>query len=155
MKAEPGTYALILRAEHEQDIDVGALGEMTVYPATYVYVGSAFGPGGLRARVHRHARNDGARHWHVNYLRDVTTLRGVWYTYDEQRRECSWASALRTLAGMTVQLNGFGASDCSCPTHLLRGERTPQLSRFHDRLQSIISGHAPIFRTEGEILLPD
>lgn len=155
MKTEPGTYALLLRAEQEQSIDVGALGELMVDPATYVYVGSAFGPGGLRARVHRHARNDGTRHWHVDYLRAVTELEAVWYTHDEKRRECEWAMALRTLPGMTVPLHGFGASDCSCPGHLILGEGEPDLFRFRDRVRSAVPSHAPIFRTEEEIRLSE
>ena len=85
MTSDPGTYALLLRADTEQAIEAGALGVMSVEPGTYVYVGSAFGPGGLRARVGRHVRDDGALHWHVDYLRAVTTLDTVWYTHDAER----------------------------------------------------------------------
>jgi Uri superfamily endonuclease len=74
MGAQQGTYALLLRARVEQAIEVGALGTLSVRPGTYVYVGSAFGPGGLSARVRRHADGTGTLHWHVDYLRAVTTL---------------------------------------------------------------------------------
>lgn len=60
MTSETGTYALRPRAEEEQTIEVGALGEMSIRPGWYVYVGSAFGPGGLQSRVLRHVRGDGA-----------------------------------------------------------------------------------------------
>lgn len=122
LRSDPGTYALFLRAGEQRTIAVGALGEMTVQPGVYVYVGSAFGPGGVQARVHRHARADGALHWHVDYLRAVTTLERVWWTHDETRRECDWASALRAWEASTVPLDGFGASDCACPSHLMRVE---------------------------------
>ena len=59
---EPGTYALLFRAEEDRTVEVGALDSMTVQPGQYVYVGSAFGPGGVQARVRRHARGDGALH---------------------------------------------------------------------------------------------
>ena len=119
---EPGTYALLFRAEEEQTVEVGALGSMTVQPGQYVYVGSALGPGGVQARVRRHARGDGALHWHVDYLRAATVLDRVWWTHDDTRRECDWAAALRNRPDTTVPLSGFGASDCDCPAHLVRTE---------------------------------
>jgi Uri superfamily endonuclease len=134
MTSDPGTYALLLRADTEQEIEVGALGVMPVEPGTYVYAGSAFGPGGLRARVGRHVRGDGALHWHVDYLRAVTTLETVWYTHDPNRRECTWARVLRSLPDATVPLDGFGASDCNCPAHLVRMTSTPALSTFRTRI---------------------
>jgi Uri superfamily endonuclease len=122
LRRDSGTYALLLRADAEQTIAVGALGTLTVQPGAYVYVGSAFGPGGVEARVRRHARGDGALHWHVDYLRAVTTLARVWWTHDETRRECDWATALRERSDTAVPLDGFGASDCGCPSHLVRAE---------------------------------
>jgi len=148
MTDAPGTYALLLRAAEEQSIEVGALGDMAVRPGTYVYVGSAFGPGGLRARVARHVRGDGALHWHVDYLRAVTTLAVVWYTHDPERRECTWAETLRSLSGATVPVNGFGASDCVCPAHLVRFEAAPSVSTFRTRLRGECPDHEMISRFE-------
>ena len=153
MTDAPGTYALLLRAADEQSIEVGALGDMAVRPGTYVYVGSAFGPGGLRARVGRHARGDGALHWHVDYLRAVTTLGAVWYTHDPERRECTWAETLRSLSGATVPVNGFGASDCVCPAHLVRMDPAPSVSAFRTRLRGRCPDHAPVERAETRELL--
>ena len=146
MTSDPGTYALLLRADTEQAIEVGALGVMSVEPGTYVYVGSAFGPGGLRARVGRHVRDDGALHWHVDYLRAVTTLDTVWYTHDAERRECAWATVLRALPRAAVPLGGFGASDCTCPTHLVRTGSAPSLSVFRARLYERCPDHASVER---------
>jgi len=148
MTDAPGTYALLLRGEEPQEIEVGALGTMTVRPGTYVYVGSAFGPGGLRARVERHVRADGALHWHVDYLRAVATLDAVWYTHDTQRRECTWAEVLRSFPGVTVPLDGFGASDCTCPAHLVRMDSTPSVSAFRTRLRERYLDHETISRFE-------
>ena len=151
MTDAPGTYALLLRATEKQGIEVGALGSMTVRPGVYVYLGSAFGPGGLRARVRRHGRGDGALHWHVDYLRAVTTLDAVWYTHDPERRECAWAEALRRLPGATVPLDGFGASDCSCSAHLVRFKSTPVLSSFRTRIHARYPDHGAVGRRENPI----
>ncbi|MCS4038555.1 GIY-YIG nuclease family protein [Salinibacter ruber] len=148
MTDAPGTYALLLQNEERQEIEVGALGAMTVRPGVYVYVGSAFGPGGLRARVGRHARGDGALHWHVDYLRAATALEAVWYTHDPERRECTWAAVLRALPGASVPVDGFGASDCTCPAHLVRFEAAPSVSPFRTRLRGECPDHEMISRFE-------
>ena len=51
MKPEPGSYAVILRNRKQATIDVGRRIQLAIEPGYYLYVGSAFGPGGLRARV--------------------------------------------------------------------------------------------------------
>jgi Uri superfamily endonuclease len=146
MTSDGGTYALHLFADEGRTIEVGALGEWTMRPGHYVYVGSAFGPGGLRARVRRHARGDGALHWHVDYLRPVTTLEAVWYTHDPERRECTWATVLRNEDGARVPMDGFGASDCDCPAHLVAVDPRPSLSAFRDRLRARCPAHAAVER---------
>jgi Uri superfamily endonuclease len=149
MTDAPGTYALLLRADEAEEIEVGALGAMAVRPGVYVYVGSAFGPGGLRARVGRHARGDGALHWHVDYLRAVMTLGAVWYTHDPERRECLWAVVLRSLPEATVPLDGFGASDCPCPAHLVRFAEPPSMARFRNRIHARGDNHSSVSRMDG------
>jgi Uri superfamily endonuclease len=148
MTNEVGTYALLLRSSDACTLEVGALGTMTVQPGAYVYVGSAFGPGGVRARVQRHARGDGATHWHVDYLRTVTTLDAVWYTHDSTRRECDWASVLRDLSTARVPLSGFGASDCACPAHLVALQGRPSFSDFRERVWADCPDHAPMSKVE-------
>lgn len=152
MTSDSGTYALLLRADAKRDIEVGALGPMTVSPGTYVYVGSAFGPGGVQARVRRHARAEGASHWHVDFLRAVTVLERVWYTHDDIRRECSWTRVLHELPGAQLPYDGFGASDCECPSHLVRFEAAPSLEAFRTRVRAECSTHASIHEKEARAL---
>ena len=38
-----------------QEVPIGKLGVLHMLPGIYVYVGSALGPGGLAARIERHA----------------------------------------------------------------------------------------------------
>ena len=155
MQKAPGTYALLLRADTVRTIEVGALGDMHVSPGTYVYVGSAFGPGGLQARVGRHVRGDGSLHWHVDYLRAVTALAAVWYAYSEVRWECSWASALRQHPKSTIPLEGFGASDCDCSTHLVAFDALPSFADVRERMRPERPNHPPIQRADPSTVLTE
>jgi Uri superfamily endonuclease len=49
-----GTYALLLNLPRAIHLRVGKFGAYRFPQGDYVYVGSAFGPGGLRARITRH-----------------------------------------------------------------------------------------------------
>jgi len=51
LEPKPGTYALILSCASNARIQVGRLGTMRLQRGYYVYLGSALGPGGLRARI--------------------------------------------------------------------------------------------------------
>lgn len=73
MRAECGTYLLVLRSHGEATVQVGRWGPLAVRPGVYLYVGSAFGPGGVRARVGRHLRMRKKPHWHLDYLRPLAT----------------------------------------------------------------------------------
>lgn len=115
MKPLGGTYSLVLRCRQPQSISVGRLGDISFSTGYYVYVGSAFGPGGVRARVRRHARVNRTRHWHIDYVRPALSLEEVWFCHDRVRQEHRWAAAFAE-AGEVV--NGFGCSDCRCPSHL-------------------------------------
>ena len=59
MNAQPGSYALILQADRRQTVRIGRLGQLTVEPGCYVYVGSALGPGGVRAQGGHHGAGFG------------------------------------------------------------------------------------------------
>ena len=59
MNAQPGSYALILQADRRRTVRIGRLGQLAVEPGCYVYVGSALGPGGVRARVGHHGAGCG------------------------------------------------------------------------------------------------
>ncbi len=50
---DTGSYALLMENRRCSSILVGALGEVEFKRGFYVYIGSAFGPGGVDARVRR------------------------------------------------------------------------------------------------------
>jgi Uri superfamily endonuclease len=111
-----------------QIISVGKLGEIAFPAGCYLYVGSALGPGGLRARLERHRRRLGKSkhaHWHIDYLRERATWAGAWGQATGERLECAWAAAMRSLPDVEVGAPGFGASDCRCQTHLVRVPALP------------------------------
>lgn len=119
MERQTGTYALYLKIEQETKISVGRLG-IFVFPAGYyVYVGSALGSGGLRARLSRHQRGDKKLYWHIDYFLLHANIVGVQVDSSGERLECRWAQALLSVPGAQVIAPRFGASDCRCPAHLI------------------------------------
>ena len=114
----PGNYALILFCASNARIQIGRLGKMQLQIGYYVYLGSALGPGGLRARIAHHQELTSRPHWHIDYLRAHTRLHSVWLNYDGRRHEHEWACEIYKMKDALVPLPGFGASDCFCPSHL-------------------------------------
>ena len=145
MRNLPATYALILSSVSDRWIEIGKLGKFLIQPGYYIYAGSAFGPGGLKARIAHHARTSQRPHWHIDYLRSILFLNEVWYSYHSARHEHQWADAFRHLEGATLPISGFGASDCRCKSHLLLFSTQPSVRRFRHRLRTQLNGHARIF----------
>jgi Uri superfamily endonuclease len=130
IKPKPGTYALILSCSTKIHIQIGSLRTMCLQPGYYVYLGSALGHGGLRARIAHHRKLSPKPHWHIDYLRAHTQIHGIWFSYDARRREHQWARAMLTMRGARVPLPGFGASDCNCRSHLYFFNRCPSRMTF-------------------------
>ena len=129
MDSRPGTYALLLQSNTNTAAQIGRWGELDICQGYYVYVGSAFGPGGVLARVSRHCRDTKSKHWHIDYLRDFTSLTSVWYSHSPTRLEHTWARAMAKMRQMTP-IQGFGCSDCRCETHLFFTTKKPKLATF-------------------------
>ena len=118
LPSQPGTYALLLEATAMREVPIGKLGLLHMLPGIYVYVGSALGPGGLAARIDRHALREKTLHWHIDYLRAATRLIAVWFARGAKHRECRWSRMLEQADGAQIPLDGFGSSDCRCRSHL-------------------------------------
>jgi Uri superfamily endonuclease len=146
--AEPGTYALLLKLDKQERITIGKLGTFDFPAGYYLYVGSALGPGGLRARLAHHRRSSenssGANrgqtgqklHWHIDYLLQRGQLVEVWSVASAERLECKWGQIARRLSGAQVPVQGFGSSDCRCPAHLIYFRARPSRERFERTLQA-------------------
>jgi len=145
LQRSPGTYALILSSTTDYPLQVGRLGQLHLRPGFYVYVGSALGPGGLLARVAHHRRRTVRPHWHIDYVRAVAPLTAVWYAYDTLRWEHQWAEVLQCTPGATIPLQRFGASDCTCMSHLFFFTTRPSCYTFCGRVQDACGVHTPIY----------
>lgn len=87
-------------------------------PGHYVYAGSAYGPGGIGARLGRHFRRDKKRHWHIDHL--TASAGGMTAFAIKGGSECAILARLGALPGFGHVLAGFGSSDCAaCRSHLL------------------------------------
>jgi Uri superfamily endonuclease len=142
--AQFGTYALILHARRAASVPIGRLGILDLRPGWLIYVGSAFGPGGLRARLAHHVRTPTNPHWHIDFLKPHSRRVAVWYTHDRARREHDWAHTLSALRGMMLPMPRFGASDCSCPAHLFARRDRPRIEAFRRRIHALHRDHASI-----------
>jgi Uri superfamily endonuclease len=140
-----GTYALLLGPRVPTVLQVGRLGPLSLDAPLYLYVGSAFGPGGLAARLAHHLGIAERPHWHVDHLRAASSVLELWTTTDSRRLECSWASATRALRGARA-VPGFGASDCDCVSHLVALHRSPTPSAFRRHLAALRPACSPIRR---------
>ena len=136
----PGTYALVLENARPARVAVGRLGSIDLRRGFHVYVGSALGPGGLQARVGRHLGPARAVHWHIDYLRRAARIVEVWYVLDSVRREHAWAETLGGLAGASIPMPEFGASDCACSAHLFHFPSVPRLATFARALSQVDAG---------------
>lgn len=145
MQARPGTYALVMRCSSDQQVEVGKVGRFHVRPGFHVYVGSAFGPGGLKARIAHHMKISARPHWHIDYLRSILLLNEAWYTYVAERAEHQWADTFSSLKGATIPMTGFGASDCSCISHLFAFTTQPSIRSFRRRLHIQSKVHKIVF----------
>jgi Uri superfamily endonuclease len=144
MEPLPGTYSLILSSSIEKLVTIGQLGTLFIKPGFYVYVGSAFGPGGLKARLNHHFNHTSRPHWHLDYLRPDLSVCEIWYTYDRVRREHQWADLHAQSRGARVPLPGFGASDCRCPSHLFFYTSKPSGRNFSRKIHACFECHGRI-----------
>ncbi len=137
-----GTYCLILQLDKDLSLEIGRIGRHEFHAGIYIYLGSARGPGGLRARLNRHIRGDGKTHWHIDHLRKITRLLGVFWTLDPKIHECDWRVDVNELPGASIPVPGFGASDCSagCPAHLVRFPVRENQSQWRDEFKLSLSG---------------
>jgi Uri superfamily endonuclease len=137
---QPGSYLLVLVLAADAAIQVGRLGRMGFQRGWYTYAGSAFGPGGLAARLSRHFRPVRQRHWHIDYLRVRAWSMEAWIAPGPPNREHQWAWNLASGPQAGTQVRGFGCSDCRCPSHLIYFERRPGETLIREKLGTGVVG---------------
>lgn len=127
-----GCYMILMRLRRKTPLEVGKLGRIHFNPGYYIYVGSA--KRNLSKRIERHRRLRKNKFWHIDYFRAVAEILTMLPIRSSKDLECELAGALSAYADR--QIPGFGASDCTCPSHLFWTRRHPLDSEnFHDLLQ--------------------
>jgi len=131
-----GTYVLIASVAQMKRLEIGRLGAYDIVPGFYAYVGTAFGAGGLRARLGHHLESTAAPHWHIDYLLGVAEPVEVWYTTAKQKLEHHWAELLEEAPHFRVPIPRFGSSDYhrSRSSHLFYSKRRPSFRWFQQQL---------------------
>lgn len=110
-------YAIILKLEERQELEIGAHGSIDFPAGMYVYVGSAMKS--VEKRVKRHFSEVENSHWHIDYFSAEAEATDFLVLPENSEFECVLADTVSQL-GETVP--GFGSSDCCCPGHLFHVE---------------------------------
>ncbi|MGI9386105.1 MAG: GIY-YIG nuclease family protein, partial [Methyloligellaceae bacterium] len=112
-----GAYVLTLAIECAFPLAIRTLPATRMRPGVYLYCGSAYGPGGLRARLARHFRAEKAPRWHIDRLTCRAAKCAALIV--PGGNECNLADTLRSRSDLDMPIPRFGASDCRrCESHL-------------------------------------
>jgi len=127
VRADSGSYSLVISVLRSVSVVVGALGAVQFKKGFYVYTGRA--KRNLRARIERHLRSEKRLHWHIDYLLNEESARvaDVVVRPGLERSECEMNMQIASLPGAETCVPGFGSSDCAngCGAHLVFFERRP------------------------------
>jgi Uri superfamily endonuclease len=112
-----GIYCLVLWVPRASTVRLSRAGACRVHRGWYVYTGSA--KRSLVPRLLRHLRRRKRFHWHVDHLRAVASVRQIWVWRWAPGAECRTGAMVRCMPGAGIPIEGFGASDCRCVSHLV------------------------------------
>lgn len=113
-----GAYVLALRLDEEVPVALPRSAAGRLVPGWYLYMGSARGSGGVRARVRRHFRQTKKLHWHIDRLTAVSAEMAALSVAGGN--ECELLGKLLEHPRFGVAVPGFGNTDCRrCASHLL------------------------------------
>jgi Uri superfamily endonuclease len=143
-----GTYVLIVFIAQMKRLEIGRLGVYDIIPGFYGYVGSAFGSGGLRARIHHHLESAAEPHWHIDYLLAVAEPVEVWYALAGRKLEQDLAEVLEQSSKWRKTIPRFGASDYhrSRTSHLFYSKQRPSFDRFQQEVSRALCGPVELAR---------
>lgn len=118
---DAGDYMIILHLDTPTSLEIGSKGIKDFPAGYYIYVGSA--KANLTKRIERHVRKRKKKHWHLDYFRNVCTVIATVPIRTQDDLECNIAKAVETVADWHIE--GFGCSDCACPSHLFALRENP------------------------------
>ena len=118
-----GLYLVLLQLRRAVACTVGKA-KRKFTAGYYAYVGSA--QGGLHGRLNRHVNGPHSGHWHIDALLKTGRIIDIQVRLNDSD-ECGLAQAVSAWPG-AKPINGFGASDCKCSTHLFHFKSRPAQS---------------------------
>jgi Uri superfamily endonuclease len=137
-----GVYTILIDVNSSAFCEVGKLGCFE-FSGLYAYTGSALGKGSssLNGRVLRHLglRNTKRLRWHIDYLLEhpqVKVRAVMTSTTKAKSKECQISKNIFNLAGSLPPVRKFGATDCSCESHLARLKGSPNRA-----ISTIVKAH--------------
>jgi Uri superfamily endonuclease len=139
---DKGTYIVISSVRETKRLQIGSLGTFEITPGYYAYVGSAFGGGGLRARLGHHLESASASHWHIDYLLQMAQPIEIWFAVSPQKLEQHWADLLTDSSKFRIPIPRFGSSDYhrSRSSHLFYTKKRPAFGWFEQQIRQRFKG---------------
>ena len=114
---DSGLYQLLLYLPENKRIIVGSKGVFNFTAGYYVYTGSA--KRNLNARVSRHIKHKKKLRWHIDYLTSKALCIAHRSYLTPNFSECELHQKTLKQPNASMPVKGFGASDCSCYSHLI------------------------------------
>jgi len=142
--ASGGTYIIWYTLDAALELTPGRLGAHLLPAGHCAYVGSAFGPGGLAARLKHHCRRSDRLHCHIDYLGRCSRPHTAWVCRQAVAWEHVWADVLAGMRGAQRPIPGFGSSDCRCPAHLVGFRKIPAVNTFRRRWRRAYAKTGPM-----------
>ncbi len=122
----PGAYGFVVRLQDPLPLAIGKFDRVTLKKGLYFYGGSAYGPGGLKARLARHFRAKKTLHWHIDHVTDKGKI--IALSTVENGQECALVSHALSMRDALIPVPGFGSSDCqNCASHLVKLKRASDI----------------------------
>lgn len=113
-----GAYVLGITITAPISLRLRQQAETNIAAGTYYYIGSANGPGGMKARLKRHFSTTKKPHWHIDHL--TLAAARISALAVPHGNECDLGQQLAASTLFKHILPGFGSSDCrTCKSHLL------------------------------------
>ena len=126
LPSEKGTYLLCLFLPYSKIIQIGKIGKISFKRGYYYYIGKAFGKGGFKGRILRHLNKSTKKRWHIDYLKIFCKIKFI-VLFPFLNIECKLADILKDYFEF---VNGFGATDCKCKSHLFYTKKRGDIPLF-------------------------
>lgn len=116
---EKGTYLFFFRLRKPLTVKTRGGKVFFLKEGYYVYIGSAFGGGGIEKRVGRHLKREKPKRWHLDFVTTSEVFEFLSYVpFYGKRIECNLAGLFENNGELFEPVKGFGCTDCSCKSHL-------------------------------------